>query len=85
MASCVWPGWPRARLLDTPLPGVPSALLVSAGSCLLPRRLGFLSGKGRCCRAWVRGQGGGGSIGVACCHSNPGLSAGTLWRTALGK
>ena len=72
--------------LTPPFPSVPSALPVSAGSCLLPRRLDFLSGKGSCCRAWVRGRrGGGASIGVACCHSNSGLSAGTLWRTALGK
>lgn len=84
MASCVWPGWPHARCLTPPPPpfhGVPSALLVSTGSCLLPRRPAFLSGRGSCCRA----LGGGGGIGADCCHSNPGLSAGTLGRTALGK
>lgn len=44
VASCVWPGWPHARLLDTPLPQRAFRPAGSAGSCLLPRRLGFLSG-----------------------------------------
>lgn len=65
-----------------PFPGVPSALLVSTGSCLLQRRPAFLSGRGSCCRAlgW-KGGASGQTVAIVTLASLP-----ELWgRTALGK
>lgn len=85
MASCVWPGWPHARRLDTRPSPLPWSPFRSAGQHrLLPaaKEAGLSFRKGQL----LPGPGlEGGGIWADCCHSNPGLSAGTLGRTALGK